>query len=109
MPTAASSGRGIARRSRPAHGSGSTACGSGSFTAGAARACSSPATPGWPGAAANIGRSKAAAYTRLWDRTTVPVFILVPQVTVRKRLDVDGAARKWIRALPQLVLRNPPA
>jgi hypothetical protein len=60
-------------------------------------------------AAANIGRSKAAAYTRLWDRTTVPVFILVPQVTVRKRLDVDGAARKWIRALPQLVLRNPPA
>jgi hypothetical protein len=35
----------------------------------------------------------------------VPIFILVPQVRVRKRLDVDGAAQKWIRALPQLVLR----
>ena len=57
-------------------------------------------------AAANIGRSKGAAYTRLSGRTTVSVFILIPQVTVRKRLDVDGAARKWIGALPQLVLRN---
>ena len=56
-------------------------------------------------AAANIGRSKGAAFTRLSGRTTVPLFILVPQVTVRKRLDVDGAAQKWIRALPQLVLR----
>jgi hypothetical protein len=56
-------------------------------------------------AAANIGRSKGAAFTRLAGRTTVPVFILVPQVTVRKRLDVNGAAQKWIRALPQLVLR----
>jgi hypothetical protein len=56
-------------------------------------------------AAANIGRSKGAAFTRLSGRTTVPIFILVPQVRVRKRLDVDGAAQKWIRALPQLVLR----
>jgi len=36
----------------------------------------------------------------------VPLFILVPQVSVRKRLDVDGATQKWIAALPQLVLRN---
>jgi hypothetical protein len=56
-------------------------------------------------AAANIGRRQGAAFTRLSGRTTVPLFILVPQVTVRKRLDVDGAARKWIRALPRLVLR----
>lgn len=56
-------------------------------------------------AAANIGRSRGVAFTRLVGRTTVPLFILVPQVTVRKRLDVDGAAQKWIRALPQLVLR----
>jgi hypothetical protein len=27
-------------------------------------------------------------------------------VNVRKRLDVDGAAQKWMRALPQLVLRH---
>jgi Family of unknown function (DUF6441) len=38
----------------------------------------------------------------------VPLFILVPQVTVRKRLDVDGAARKWIAALPWLVVREWP-
>lgn len=57
-------------------------------------------------AAANIGRSKGAAFTRLAGRTTVPIFILVPQVTVRKRLDVDGAAQKWMRAVPQLVLQN---
>jgi hypothetical protein len=56
-------------------------------------------------AAANIGRSRGAAYSRLSGRTTVPIFILVPQVTVRKRLDVIGAARKWIGALPRLVLR----
>ena len=57
-------------------------------------------------AAANIGRRQGAAFTRLSGRTTVPVFVLVPQVTVRKRLDVDGAAQKWIAALPGLVLRN---
>lgn len=56
-------------------------------------------------AVANIGRRKGDQFTRLSSRTTVPLFILVPQVTVRKRLDVDGAAQKWIRSLPQLVLR----
>jgi hypothetical protein len=60
-------------------------------------------------AAANIGRRQGAAFTRLSGRTTVPLFILVPQVTVQKRLDVDSAAQKWIRALPQLVLRAWPA
>ena len=57
-------------------------------------------------AAANIGRRQGATFTRLSGRTTVPLFVLVPQVTVRKRLDIDGAAQKWIRALPQLVLRH---
>lgn len=60
-------------------------------------------------AAANIGRSKGAAFSRLSGRTTVPLFILVPQVTVRRRLDVDVAAQKWIAALPSLVLRAWPA
>ncbi len=53
--------------------------------------------------AANIGRRQGDPFTRLSGRTTVPLFILVPQVTVRKRLDVDGAAQKWIRALPALL------
>lgn len=52
-------------------------------------------------AAPNIGRRQGAAFTRLSGRTTVPLFILVPQVTVRKRLDVDGAAQNWIRAVPK--------
>jgi hypothetical protein len=37
---------------------------------------------------------------------TVPIFILVPQVTIKKRLDVDGAANKWISTLPGLVVRS---
>src|SRR5512134_1237253 len=56
-------------------------------------------------AAANIGRRQGAIYSRLSGRTTVLLFILVPQVSVKKRLGVDGAAQKWIRALPQLVLQ----
>jgi Family of unknown function (DUF6441) len=57
-------------------------------------------------AAANIGRRQGASFTRLSGRTTVPLFILVPQVSVKKRLNVEGAAQKWIKGLPELVLRN---
>ena len=34
---------------------------------------------------------------------TVVMFILVPQVTLKKRFDVDSAAQKWIGRLPDLV------
>jgi len=37
---------------------------------------------------------------------TVPIFILLPQVTVKKRLDVAGAAARWQARLPELVLRH---
>ena len=37
---------------------------------------------------------------------SVPIFILVPRVTFRKRLDVSGAAVKWIKALPAMVVGN---
>jgi hypothetical protein len=37
---------------------------------------------------------------------TVPMFLLVPQVTLRKRLDVAGAAVRWQARLPELVLRH---
>ena len=57
-------------------------------------------------AMANTGRRQGAVFTRLAGRTTIPLFILVPQVTVKKRLDVDGAAQKWIAALPRLVARH---
>lgn len=37
---------------------------------------------------------------------TVVIFILVPQVSLKKRLDVDGAAERWASALPELIVRN---
>ena len=48
------------------------------------------------------GFAKASASALRTGRglATVPMFILVPQVTVRKRLDVAGAAAKWHAALP---------
>jgi hypothetical protein len=57
-------------------------------------------------AASNTGRRQGAIYSRLSGRTTVPLFILLPQVSVKKRLDVDGAAQKWIGAMPDLVIRQ---
>lgn len=36
----------------------------------------------------------------------VVMFLLVPQVTLSKRLDVDVATGKWADALPDLVVRN---
>jgi len=38
--------------------------------------------------------------------TTVPIFILVPQVTLRKHFDIDSAANKWTDRLPNLVIQN---
>ena len=35
--------------------------------------------------------------------TTVVMFIMVPQVRLRKRLDFTGAGRRWQRRLPQLI------
>ena len=37
---------------------------------------------------------------------TVVMFILVPQVSLKKRLDVDGVAERWASALPELIVRN---
>ena len=44
----------------------------------------------------NIGRTRAGnTYTRLSGRATVVVFLLVPQVTLKKRLDIQSAAQQW--------------
>jgi hypothetical protein len=56
-------------------------------------------------AAGNTGRRRGASYTRLQGRTTVPIFILVPQVTLTKRLDIEVPAATWARRLPGLVDR----
>lgn len=37
---------------------------------------------------------------------SVPIFILVPQVTIRKRLDVAGASRRWRDRLAELAVRR---
>ncbi|CAA7619693.1 DUF6441 family protein [Magnetospirillum sp. SS-4] len=37
---------------------------------------------------------------------SVVMFILVPQVSLKKRLDVDGVAERWASALPELIVRN---
>ncbi|MDO8606855.1 MAG: DUF6441 family protein [Phaeospirillum sp.] len=37
---------------------------------------------------------------------TVVMFILVPQVSLRKRLDVNAVAERWASALPELIVRN---
>ncbi|WP_337875595.1 DUF6441 family protein [Elioraea sp.] len=53
-----------------------------------------------------FARASAAALRTGRGLVTVPIFILVPQVTVKKRLDVAGAAARWQARLPQLVLRH---
>jgi hypothetical protein len=55
----------------------------------------------------NIGRTRAGApYTRLRGRSTVVVFILVPQVTLRKRLDVASATQRWAGRVPGLIANH---
>lgn len=51
-------------------------------------------------------RASAAAVRSGRGLVTVPIFILVPQVTFRKRLDVASAANSWQEPLPGLVVRN---
>ncbi len=55
----------------------------------------------------NTGRTRGGAvYTRLAGRSTVVVFILVPQVTLRKRLNVEDAAVRWAERVPALIASN---
>ncbi|MFQ5443622.1 MAG: DUF6441 family protein [Candidatus Zixiibacteriota bacterium] len=40
--------------------------------------------------------------------TSVPMFILVPKVTIKKRFEFEKTAAKWINRLPDLILKNWP-
>ena len=40
--------------------------------------------------------------------TTVPMFFLVPQVTMKKKLDIDTVADKWQDSLPEKIIANWP-
>lgn len=49
----------------------------------------------------NVGRTRSGAqFTRLKGRSTVVVFILVPQVSLRKRLDIATIAQRWADRVP---------
>lgn len=55
-------------------------------------------------------RAKGGAFTKSGrmkaGMSTVVMFVLVPQVRMPKRLDVERAAAKWTRALPLLIDRH---
>jgi|SRR5579884_261506 hypothetical protein len=58
-------------------------------------------------ARANIGRTRSGGpYTRLAGRSTVVIFILVPQVTLRKRLDVEGTGNRWADRASDLIAKH---
>jgi hypothetical protein len=55
-----------------------------------------------------FGRAGAGALRSGRGLVTVPIFILLPQVSLRKRLDVDAAGKRWQARLPELVLAHWP-
>lgn len=56
------------------------------------------------------GFRKASATATRTGRglTTVVMFILLPQVQLKKRLDINPAAERWRDKVPELILRNWP-
>lgn len=57
-------------------------------------------------ARANVTRSKKGTYTRLKGRTTVPVFLLYPQVKMPKKLDVEKVRAQADRDLARTIVWN---
>lgn len=56
----------------------------------------------------NTVTRKGNKATRLTGRTTTVIFVLVPQVSLRKRLDIDGAVQRWTSRLPELIVNSWP-
>jgi hypothetical protein len=55
-------------------------------------------------ARANTRRNRGGAtYTRLAGRSTVVIFILVPQVTLKKRFDIGRTAAQWAARVPSAI------
>ena len=54
------------------------------------------------------GFAKASATAMRTGRglTTAIMFVLVPQVTIKKRFDIESAEKKWNDALPRFVVQN---
>jgi hypothetical protein len=51
-------------------------------------------------------KGRAAPNRRKTGQATAVIFLLVPQVSLRKRLDIDAAARTWAGRLPSLIARH---
>lgn len=54
---------------------------------------------GFTGASAKMLRSGRGL-------TTVPIFVLIPQVTIQKRFDIESVGKKWVDRLPSMVIEN---
>ncbi len=56
------------------------------------------------------GKARAASERgiKMGRVATVVMFLLIPEVSIKKRLDVDSLARKWIDQLPELVVASWP-
>lgn len=55
---------------------------------------------------ANVTRSKKGTYTRLAGRTSVPVFLLYPQVKMPRKLDVGRIENEMRALLPRQIARE---
>lgn len=51
-------------------------------------------------------KGRAAPNRRKTGQATAVIFLLVPQVSLRKRLDIDAAARTWAGRVPSLIARH---
>jgi hypothetical protein len=51
-------------------------------------------------------KGRAAPNRRKTGQATAVIFLLVPQVSLRKRLDIDAAARAWAGRVPSLIARH---
>ena len=51
-------------------------------------------------------RRDGSSHSRLAGRATAVIFLLVPQVRLRKRLDLDRSARAAEARLPELIVAN---
>lgn len=53
-----------------------------------------------------FGNASQTAMRKGKEVTTVPVFVLVPQVSIKKRFNVDASFKKWGSRVPYLVMDN---
>jgi hypothetical protein len=51
-------------------------------------------------------KGRAVLNRRKSGQATAVIFLLVPQVSLRKRLDIDSAARNWAGRVPSLIARH---